>query len=262
MRSLTVIVSIGSVLLFAAGPVFAQHVASTPFVRDCPLGEPDSLQISWTAPCDSGTLLLDTEVGCRMWDWHPEPEDKVVWKGACKGALPDGPGEAQWFEHGRPIDRFVGRYRNGAREGEGHYVWNETVRFDGRYAGNVPDGPGVLKIDGDTFAGDWQAGCLVGADGRVVAIGVPRTSCARNWAQSHRLDLERPRPPSKRYASGSLRRVLGIPDERIEDLAQYRASSQQCEAVAESPGRSSLSSRGFTLNDPHLSLQAAVEEHA
>jgi hypothetical protein len=209
MRSLTVIVSIGSVLLFAAGPVFAQHVASTPFVRDCSPGEPDSLQISWTAPCDSGTLLLDTEVGCRMWDWHPEPEDKVVWKGACKGALPDGPGEAQWFEHGRPIDRFVGRYRNGAREGEGHYVWNETVRFDGRYAGNVPDGPGVLKIDGDTFAGDWQAGCLVGANGQVVAIGVPRTSCARNWARSHRLDLEHPRPPSKRYATSSLSSTLG-----------------------------------------------------
>ena len=30
MGSLTVIVSIGSVLLFVAGPVFAQHVASNP----------------------------------------------------------------------------------------------------------------------------------------------------------------------------------------------------------------------------------------
>jgi hypothetical protein len=129
-----------------------------------------------------------------MWDWHPAPEDKVVWKGACKGALPDGPGEAQWTEHGRPIDRFIGTYRNGKREGEGHYVWNDTVRFDGRYAGGVPQGPGVLKIDGESFAGDWQAGCLASADGRVVAIGVPRSSCARNGSQSQLSMAEPPRP--------------------------------------------------------------------
>ena len=197
MRLLPVIVSIGSVLLFAAGPVLAQHVALAPAKPDCPPAEPDSLQISWTAPCDSGTWLLDTEAGCRMWDWHPEPEDQVVWKGACKASLPDGSGEAQWFEHGRPIDRFSGTYRNGKREGDGHYVWNETVRFDGNYADDVPQGPGVLKIDGDTFAGHWQAGCLAGEDGRVVAIGVPRTSCSQGGARRLDLSLVQRRAPSR-----------------------------------------------------------------
>jgi len=62
----------------------------------------------------------------------------------------------------RPIDRFSGTYRNGKREGEGHYVWNETVRFDGNYPDDVPQGPGVLKLDGDTFAGHWQGGCSFG----------------------------------------------------------------------------------------------------
>ncbi len=112
-----------------------------------------------------------------MWDWHPEPEDKVVWKGACHAGQPDGQGQAQWFEHGHPIDRFVGAYRDGKREGRGQYRWNETVRFEGSYAGGVPQGQGVLRIDDLVLSGDWNEGCLVKAD-KVAAIGVPRSSCA------------------------------------------------------------------------------------
>jgi hypothetical protein len=166
---------IASALLTAAG-AFAQQVALTQAKSECPPGEPDSLQISWTAPCDSGTWLLEPGVGCRMWDWHPEPEDGVVWRGACHGKLPTGKGEAQWFEHGRPIDRFIGTYLNGKREGQGQYVWNDTVRFDGVYASDLPQGYGVVQIEGAAVAGDWNKGCLR-ADGKVVAIGVPRASC-------------------------------------------------------------------------------------
>ena len=177
MRLLPALSSIASVLLVAAAPVRAQDVAALATSKSiCPPDEPDSLQISWTAPCDSGTWLFDTQAGCRMWDWHPAPEDKVVWKGACKGGLPDGPGEAQWTEHGRPIDRFTGTYRDGKRDGEGHYIWNGNVRFDGSYANDVPQGHGVVQIDGETLAGEWDKGCLH-AGGKVVAIGVPRASC-------------------------------------------------------------------------------------
>jgi hypothetical protein len=168
-------VMIASALL-AAGPVFAQEIALTRGKPQCPPAEPDSLQISWTAPCDSGTWLFEPGVGCRMWDWHPEPEDSVVWRGGCRAGLPDGKGEAQWFEHGRPIDRFIGTYVNGKREGEGHYQWNDTVRFNGLYANDLPQGYGVVEIEGETVAGDWNKGCLKAA-GKVVAIGVQRASC-------------------------------------------------------------------------------------
>lgn len=174
MRRWTLLLA--SALLLAAGPLQAQQMALTNVRADCPPGEPDSLQISWTAPCDGGEWLLDTRSGCRMWDWHPEPEDTVVWKGACKGGLPDGSGEAQWTEHGRPIDRFTGVYRNGKREGMGHYVWNERVRYDGLYAEDLPQGYGVAQIEGETLAGDWNKGCL-SVGGKVAAIGVPRASC-------------------------------------------------------------------------------------
>jgi hypothetical protein len=163
-------------LLLVTGPVLGDQLALTPAKPDCPPGEPDSLQISWTEPCDNGSWLLDTVVGCRMWDWHPDPVDRVVWKGACRAGQPDGPGQARWFEHGRPIDRFVGTYRNGKREGPGEYSWNDTVRFKGSYANDVPQGQGAIRIDDTVLSGEWNKGCLV-KGGKVVAIGVPRSSC-------------------------------------------------------------------------------------
>ncbi|CAN5789045.1 hypothetical protein BH11PSE3_BH11PSE3_48160 [soil metagenome] len=112
-----------------------------------------------------------------MWDWHPEPQDQVVWKGACQAGQPEGHGQAQWFEHGQAIDRFAGTYHSGKREGRGQYSWSEAVRFDGSYADGLPQGQGVLKLDGVLFSGDWNKGCLA-QEGKVVAIGVPRSSCA------------------------------------------------------------------------------------
>ena len=163
-------------LLLVVGPAWADQLAFTPAKPKCPPGDPDSLQISWTAPCFSGTWLLDTEAGCRVWDWHPDPDDQVVWKGACHAGQPAGQGEAQWFEHGRPIDRFVGTYHDGKREGRGEYSWNDGVRFEGSYANDLPQGQGVIRIDDVVLSGEWNKGCLARGD-KVVAIGVPRTSC-------------------------------------------------------------------------------------
>ncbi len=161
----------------AGAGAFAQQLALAPAVPDSLLDEPDSVQISWVAPCEDGNWLLDTETGCRMWDWHPDLNDKAVWSGAWREGLKDGPGVAQWTEHGQPIDRFEGTYRNGRREGFGRYAWNATDRFEGNYANDVPHGFGTAQLAGETFAGDWQNGCMRKGE-QVVAIGVPRQSCA------------------------------------------------------------------------------------
>jgi hypothetical protein len=182
LRSILVFLSAGAML--AGGPVLAQQMAMTQPV-DCAPEEPISVQINWTAPCDNGNWLMDTEAGCRMWDWHPNPDDKVVWSGGCKGGLKDGKGVAQWFEDGLPIDRFEGNYRQGKREGSGRYVWNDKDRFEGAFADDVPNGYGTVKLAGETLAGDWHNGCLA-ERGLVVAIGVPRTSCAgQDGASAH-----------------------------------------------------------------------------
>jgi len=175
MRRLRVIFL--SALLLAGSPALAQQqLALGRAPAPCAAEEPDSVQISWTAPCDGEGWLFDTETGCRMPDWHPDPEDKVTWSGSCKDGLKHGKGVLQWSEHGQTIDRFEGNYRFGRREGFGRYVWNGSNLFEGNYADDVPDGFGTLQIAGHTLAGQWHNGCLK-VGGRVVAIGVPRTSC-------------------------------------------------------------------------------------
>jgi hypothetical protein len=165
-----------TVLLIAVLPVgaVAQQVALAE--PECPSIEPDSVQISWTSPCEEGNWLLDTQAGCRMWDWHPDPHDRAVWNGSCRSGLKEGRGTVQWFEHGQPIDRFEGTYRLGKREGFGRYDWNETDSFEGHYTADVPDGFGTAQIAGEVFAGEWRNGCLRKGE-RIVAITVPRRSC-------------------------------------------------------------------------------------
>lgn len=169
--------SLAAIAMAASPGAYAQEqLAAATEKPECPTVEPDSLQISWVQPCEEGNWLLDTETGCRMWDWHPDTHDHASWTGSCPGGRKDGRGVVQWFEHGQAIDRFEGTYRDGKREGFGRYQWNETDRYEGHYANDVPDGFGTAVLAGLTFAGEWKNGCLA-KDGKVVAIGVPRASC-------------------------------------------------------------------------------------
>jgi hypothetical protein len=163
-------------LLLAGSVAVAREGNATTDKPDCLTEEPDSVQVSWSTPCDSGDWLFDTELGCRMWDWHPDPHDRASWTGECLRGLKEGLGVVQWYEHGRPIDRFEGTFRHGRREGPGRYRWNESSYFDGVYADDVPHGHGTVSVAGETFTGEWAKGCLRSGD-RVVAVGVPRASC-------------------------------------------------------------------------------------
>lgn len=174
MRILPVLVS--SALMLTVLPVVAQQIALAPGKSDCAVDEPDTVQISWDAPCEEGNWLLEPGVGCRMWDWQPDQQDKPSWSGSCRASLKEGAGVAQWTEHGQPIDRFEGTYRNGRREGIGSYVWNATDRFEGTYVNDVPNGYGTVTLAGTTMSGEWRNGCLKVGD-KVVAIGVSRASC-------------------------------------------------------------------------------------
>ena len=201
-------------LLLVAGPAFAQQLELTPVKLDCSPDEPDSLEISWNGPCDMGDLLFDTEKGCRMWDLHPEPEDKAVWMGACRAGLPEGRSEAQWMEHGRPADRFVGTYQIGKREGPGHYTWNDSVSFKGSYANDVPQGRGTLRIDDTVLSGEWNKGCLA-TTGKMAAIGVPRASCGPAGKPSRRWRIaeggtDELRGPRSREPSAIWRMLLSM----------------------------------------------------
>lgn len=164
------------VLLIALSPTGAAAQQMALAEAECPSIEPDSVQISWMEPCEKGNWLFDTQLGCRMWDWHPDLRDRAMWSGACRVGLKEGRGVVQWYEHGQPIDRFEGTYHQGKREGFGRYDWNEKDSYVGHYTADVPEGFGTAEIAGEVFAGDWHNGCLRKGD-RVVAIAVPRRSC-------------------------------------------------------------------------------------
>lgn len=167
---------VSSILVLTATPVMAQQFALAPGRSDCAMDEPDSLQISWNSPCEEGDWLLEPGVGCRMWDWHPDKQDKVTWSGACRSGLKEGKGVAQWTEHRQPIDRFEGTYRNGRREGVGRYSWNRADRFEGTYADDLPNGFGTVTLAGTTLSGEWRNGCLKVGD-KTVAVGASLESC-------------------------------------------------------------------------------------
>ena len=150
MKLLNVLLS--SVFVLTAGPGTAQELALTPAKPECVVEEPDPVQISWMTPCETGTWLYEPGIGCRMWDWHPDPQDKASWSGTCVGALKEGPGVLQWTEHGQPIDRFVGTYRGGRRQGPGRYDWNATDYFVGNYANDLPNGFGIVSLAGTTLS--------------------------------------------------------------------------------------------------------------
>ena len=150
--------------------------ATATLARDCTVVEPDSLQINWTAPCEDGSWLLDPQTGCRLWDWNPAPEDTATWSGSCPRGLKEGAGAVQWFEHGRPIDRFEGVFERGRRKGFGRYYWPTDQRFEGYYDADLPNGQGTVIIDGVSYAGIWRRGCLEHKD-KLIAIGVPLGTC-------------------------------------------------------------------------------------
>lgn len=143
----------------------------------CDVREPDSLEIDWTTPCRDGSWELDPRAGCRMWNWRPDPEDTATWSGTCLSGRKEGHGTVQWYEHGRPIDRFEGVFRRGKRESFGRYEWPAGQSYQGAYVADLPDGQGVVTIDGASFEGTWRRGCLVLGDKRI-AIGVPLSACA------------------------------------------------------------------------------------
>lgn len=161
--------------LLTLAPALASAAAEIR-AQSCGAREPDSLEINWTAPCRDGSWELDARGACRLWNWRPDPEDAVTWTGACLSSRLEGRGTVQWYEHGRPIDRFEGVFRHGKRENFGRYDWPAGQSYQGIYVGDLPDGEGVATIGGVSYQGIWRRGCLTHGDRRI-AVGVPLSAC-------------------------------------------------------------------------------------
>jgi hypothetical protein len=149
------------------------------------------------APAQAGDWIVDTSVGCRVWNPHPQADETLRWSGACVNGLAQGRGAAVWL-HGRlPFETDEGEWRDGRQTGSGTQVW-PTGRYDGqlvdgepngrgvlivqgvRYEGELrngkPNGAGTLAKEGNTFQGTWKDGCLQNAKQKA-SFGVPLAAC-------------------------------------------------------------------------------------
>jgi len=74
----------------------------------------------------------------------------------------------------RPIDRFIGTFRNGKRDAKGLHLESATC-VSTQLCQRRPQGYGIARIENESGRRMGQ-GCI-SAGGKVAAIGVPRTSC-------------------------------------------------------------------------------------
>ncbi len=74
--------------------------------------------------------IADAKTGCKVWDPAPQAGESISWSGPCKEGFADGEGTLQWFNHGRPGDRYEGGYAHGKRNGYGvvTYANGKTVK--------------------------------------------------------------------------------------------------------------------------------------
>jgi len=146
------------------------------------------------------TWSTDQKTGCRVWNLAPQQAETVTWSGACKNGVGQGEGVLQWYESGKPGDRYEGElrdgkqtghgtitsvdgrsydgsFRDGNMNGHGVFTYPNGDRYDGEWRNGRPNGIGrfVNAING-TLEGNWVNGCLTQGDKRA-AVAVAPSSC-------------------------------------------------------------------------------------
>ena len=75
--------------------------------------------------------IADAKTGCKIWNPAPQAHETIRWSGGCEGGYAQGRGTLQWYENGRPGDRYVGDYQAGKRNGHGVVTMSNGTRIEG-----------------------------------------------------------------------------------------------------------------------------------
>lgn len=75
--------------------------------------------------------ITDSKTGCKIWNPSPEARETIRWSGGCEGGYAQGKGTLQFFENGKPGDRFEGEYQAGKRNGHGVVTMSNGTRIEG-----------------------------------------------------------------------------------------------------------------------------------
>lgn len=75
--------------------------------------------------------IADSKTGCKVWNPSPQAHETIRWSGGCEGGYARGKGTLQFYENGRPADRYEGEYQAGKRNGHGVVVMGNGTRIEG-----------------------------------------------------------------------------------------------------------------------------------
>jgi hypothetical protein len=75
--------------------------------------------------------IADAKTGCKVWNPAPQARETIRWSGGCEGGYAQGKGVLQWYENGRPGDRYDGEYQAGKRNGHGTVTMSTGKRIEG-----------------------------------------------------------------------------------------------------------------------------------
>lgn len=107
------------------------------------------LAVASVAQAQSGkspSWIADSKTGCKVWNPSPEARETIRWSGACEGGYAQGKGTLQFFENGKPGDRFEGEYQAGKRNGHGVVTMSNGTRIEGDWRNDVLLQLGVNEI--------------------------------------------------------------------------------------------------------------------
>jgi hypothetical protein len=135
--------------------------------------------------------------GCKVWNPNPVAGEKARWTGACKNGFVEGMGVLEWHRNGKPYERDEGQWREGRQIEGGAQTWPgglynghfadslpngrgvlivNGARYDGEFLNGKPNGRGVLSDASGVYDGAWRDGCF--SDGkRRAAFGASLQSC-------------------------------------------------------------------------------------
>lgn len=105
--------------------------------------------------------IADQVNNCRVWNNFPRDGDTITWNGNCVGGKADGFGTLKWSSHSHVYETIEGNFRGGRIDGSALVKLSEERWFEGEFRDNLPNGPGTLYENGQTYTGNWKDGCLV-----------------------------------------------------------------------------------------------------
>jgi hypothetical protein len=115
-----------------------------------------SLQPVWMQPLHPG-WIADVRTGCKVWDSVPVHNESVTWAGVCQNGIAQGRGTLQWFQDGKPTDRYEGGLLDGKRSGKGVYTYVAGDRYEGEFHDDKRNGQGIsINTSGTRYEGAFR----------------------------------------------------------------------------------------------------------